>query len=94
MQRVELRPQYIGLERQGGKGAPLLFDGASIVLDVVERKLGVLRRLIEPAAEIGDHFLVDEVVISFRFMLGENLLMIFDEMTGGGSLNLHISLRL
>ena len=32
MQRVELRPQYIGLERQGGKGAALLFDRAGVAL--------------------------------------------------------------
>src|ERR1700674_4314837 len=63
MQRVELRPQYIGLEPQSRKGAALLFDGAGVALDVIERELSVPRRLIEPAAEIRDHFLVDEAVI-------------------------------
>src|ERR1700728_2633355 len=63
VQRVKLRPQYIGLERQSRKGAPLLFDSAGVALNVVERELSVPRRLIKPAAEIGDHLLVDEAVI-------------------------------
>src|SRR6202030_1625310 len=63
MQGVELRPQYIGLELQGRKGAALLFDGAGVALDIVERKLSVPRRLIEPAAEISDHLLVNKAVI-------------------------------
>ena len=49
MQRVELGPQHVGLELQGGERALLLFDRARVAFDVLEREPRVPRRLIEPA---------------------------------------------
>ena len=63
VQRVELRPKDVGLERQRRDHAPLLVERPRVALHVVEGEIRVPRRLIEPATEVGDDPFVDEGLI-------------------------------
>src|SRR5258705_13205134 len=58
VQRVELRPQYVGLEAQRRQRRLLLVAGPRLAPDEGQAELDVARRLVQPGPEIGQRPLV------------------------------------
>src|SRR6478736_720932 len=63
IERVELHPQHVGLEDQRVADRLALGLRRRVLLDIVERKAGVARRLRQPPLEIAHDIRIDEVVV-------------------------------
>src|SRR5689334_17069093 len=61
VERVELHPEHVGLEDQGIADQFALFRRPGVFPDIVERKPGIARRLLQAAAEIAHDAGVDEI---------------------------------
>ncbi len=73
VERVELRPEHVGLEGQRGGRRILPFGRIGVVQNIGQAEGDVTRRLLEPLAEIGDGLVVGEVVM--REQPGDALLV-------------------
>ena len=63
LQRVELRPEHVGLEGERRRRGVLPLRGVGMVEHPGEPEGHVLRRLLEPVAEVGEARLVGEGVV-------------------------------
>src|SRR5262249_61219669 len=63
LERVELHPEHVGLEDQRIADQLALFRRAGVLLDVLQRKAGIARRLGQAAAEIAHDVGIDEIIM-------------------------------
>src|SRR5262249_40912305 len=63
VERVELHPQHVGLEDQRVADGFALSLRLRILLDVLQRKAGITRRLRQAAAEIAHDVGVHEIIV-------------------------------
>src|SRR5690242_13208758 len=62
MERIELRPEYVAFEGQGGEDGLLLVGAASIRFHVIKGEIRIARRLAQALVEISERLLGDEIV--------------------------------